>query len=64
VPSGVVLWLVSGLGRWENGPLELANIGILVGGLVGAGLTYGIAAKLLGIAELDAVLRRIRSRFP
>ncbi len=63
VPMVVLLWLVSGLGRWENGPMELTNIAIIAGGFTAAGLAYAVAAKLLGIAELDAIWRRIRRRF-
>jgi len=63
IPVGVLLWLMSGLGRWENGPADPTNVAVIAGGLLGAGLIYAISAKLMGIAELDAVWRRIRRRF-
>jgi putative peptidoglycan lipid II flippase len=63
LPAFVLLRMVSSLGQWEFGPLSPTNLALVIGGFLGAGLSYGAASKALHIAEFDAIWRRLSHRF-
>lgn len=62
VPVGLVLWSAYGFGDWTQGGV-MSNWGVVLGGLVLAGVAYLVAAWLLRIEELTQVTSRLAARF-
>ena len=63
LPVGVVLSLIGGLGHWEDGPLSLRNLSVLLCGLGLAGVSYFGLARALGLEEFDTVVGGVLRRF-
>ncbi|MCG3171978.1 MAG: putative lipid II flippase MurJ [Myxococcota bacterium] len=63
---GGVLWPMTLLSQWSTGYSGLLDLlvkaGIFGGGCAAGGLVFAGVAKLLGVAEIDLVLRRVAGR--
>ncbi len=66
VPMAVTSYFAAAAGHWERGGNDPTNIALFAGAVIGGGLLYLGAAKLLGAPELDDVfgglIRRLRRR--
>ena len=61
-PCGVLLALIAPLGEWSEGPASLRNLGLLAGGLLGAGALYLVLAWGLRVEELRGLRARFRGQ--
>lgn len=63
LPVGGWLWFVAGLGDWSEGLANLADLGLLFGGIGLAAVAYVGGTWLLGVEETTAVVGRLARRF-